>query len=206
MQVFRLVQSGHVDKVIAFDDLPKRLLEGVEMRPPDGLPRHWKAFIGDHEKYTPPSPEKNPVSGKVEMVGERRDVGPFFFVLNYKEINKDMERWQEIAGFVRRVVNLQFRLLDKLEDMAIPMSTDANSELKLEPEDLESGGAIIPIPEQFQEKGQAILDKNGKEVRPELPEESAGVFKCKSCDKTFKNDHGLKIHMYRLHKKEPVEA
>jgi len=205
MQCFRLVQSGRVDRVIAFDDLPKRLLDGVEMRAPDGLPRHWKAFIGEHEKYTPASPEKNPITGKVEMVGERRDIGPFFFVLNYKEINKDMERWQEICSFVRRVVSIQFRLLDKIEDMALPMSTDANSELKLEPEYLEEQGAIIPIPPQFQEKGPEIVDKNGKVVKSEIPEEKA-LFKCDECKKTFQNEHGHKIHMYRMHKKEPVGA
>lgn len=206
MQVFRLVQSGFVDKVIAFDELPKRLIDGVEMRSPDGLPRHWKTFIGDHEKYTPASPEKNPVSGKIEMVGEKREVAPFFFVLNYKEINKDMERWQEICGFVRRVVSLQFRLLDNIENMALPMSPDANSELKLEPEELEEKGAIIPIPAQFQEKGPAIVDKNGKAIRTELPEEKGSLFKCEECDKSFQNEHGFKIHQYRKHKKEPVEA
>ena len=205
MQVLRLVQSGRVDKVIAFDELPKRLLEGVEMKAPDGLPRHWKAFIGEHEKYTPASSEKNPITGKVEMVGEKREIAPFFYVLDYKEINKDIERWQEIASFVRRVVDVQFRLLDKMEDMALSMSTDAMSELKLEPEELEEKGAIIPIPEKFQEKSPAILDKNGKEIKPELPEEKA-LFKCEDCNKTFLNDHGHKIHMYRMHKKEPVKV
>lgn len=205
MQVFRLVQTGFVDKVIAFDDLPKRLLDGIEMKSPDGLPRHWKAFVGEHEKYTPPSAEKNPATGKVEMVGEKREIGPYFFVLNYKEINKEIERWQEISSFVRRAVNLKFRLLDKIEDMAIPFSTDAASEIKLEPEHLEEQGAIIPIPIEFQEKTPAILDKNGKEVRPELPSEKA-MFGCDECKKTFQNEHGLKIHNYRVHKKEPVGA
>lgn len=204
MQVFRLVQSGNVDKVIGFDELPKRLLAGVEMRPPEGLPRHWKAFIGDHEKYTPPSMEKNPITGKVEPVGEKMEIAPFFFVLDYKEINKDKERWQEIQSFVRRAVELKFRLLDKLEDMAMPMAPDANSELKLEPEDLEASGAIIPIPLEFQEKTPAVLDKNGNEIRPELPE--SNIFKCSDCDKTFENERGLQIHGYRMHKKETAKA
>ena len=208
MQVFRLVRGGFVDKVIAFDELPKRLLKGIEMRSPDGLPRHWKSFIGDHEKYTPPSSEKNPVTEKVEMVGEKTEVAPFFFVLDYKDLNKDIERWQEIESFVRRAVNLKFRLMDKLEDMALPLSTDANSELKLEPEELEEKGAIIPIPIEFQEKSPAVLDKNGKEVRIELPSEKP-LFSCQECNKPFASEQAFKMHNYRKHprvKKEEKEA
>lgn len=205
MHVFRLVQSGRVDKVIAFDSLPNRLLQGVEMRSPDGLPRHWKSFLGENERYTPPSAEKNPATGKVEMIGERREKGAFFYILNYKEINSDIERWQEISSFVRRAVNLKFRLLDKIEDMALPMSTDANSELKLEPEQLEENGAIIPIPEEFQEKGPAILDKNGNEVRPELPAGDKPLFSCEECQKPFQSEQALRMHSYRKHPKEKKE-
>lgn len=199
MHVFRLVQTGFVDKVIAFDELPKRLLAGVDMRKPDGLPRHWKTFIGDQAKTTAPSAEKNPVTGKVDLIGGGTEIAPFFYVLYYKEINKDIERWQEICGFVRRVVDLKFRLMDKLEEMALPMSTDANAELKLEPEDLETNGAIIPIPVEFQEKSPAILDKNGKEVVPEMASDPASMFKCPDCDKTFTNERGLIIHQARMH-------
>jgi hypothetical protein len=199
MQVIRLVQTGFVDKVIGFDELPQRLLNGVEMRRPDGLPRHWKSFIGEHTKVTPPSMEKNPVTGKSEVVGGGSETGPFFYVLYYTEINKDKERWQEICQFVRRTVELKFRLLDKIEEMALPFSTDANAELKLEPENMEERGAIIPIPLEFQEKSPAILDKNGKEVVPELPPDPSMMFQCKVCGKTFSNERGLVIHMARMH-------
>lgn len=204
MQVFRLVKSGVVDKVIAFDELPKRLLDGVEMRRPDGFPRHWKEFIGKHEKYTPASPEKNPFTGKVEMVGEKREVEPFFFVLFYQEINKDKERWEEISSFVRRAVDLKFRLMDRLEDMALPLSTDAAAELKLEPEEFEAKGSIIPIPLEFQEKTPTILDKDGNAIPTSLPDKN--IFKCQECDKTFENERGLQIHGYRKHKKETIPA
>lgn len=199
MQVIRLVQTGFVDKVIGFDELPKRLLSGIEMRRPDGLPRHWKSFIGDQTKVTPPSMEKNEVTGKAELVGGGTEVAPFFYVLYYTEINHDKERWQDICNFVRRTVELKFRLLDKIEDMALPLSTDANAELKLEPENMEERGAIIPIPLEFQEKTPAILDKNGKEVVPELPSDPSMVFKCKDCEKTFLNERGLLIHTSRMH-------
>lgn len=204
MQVFRLVQTGHVDKVIAFDELPKRLLDGIEMRSPDGLPRHWKAFIGTHEKRIPSSMEKNPITGAMEKLTFPPEVGPFFYVLEYKDINKDKDRWQEINAFVRRAVDMKFRLKDKLEDMALPFAPDAMSEIKLEPENLEEEGAIIPIPIEFQEKTPAILDKDGKEVRAPLPEPSAGI-KCEKCEKTFKNQQAVKMHAFRAHKEEAKE-
>lgn len=213
MQVFRLVETGRPDKLLAFDELPKRLLAGVDMRSPDGLPRHWKTFIGEHEKYTPPSLEKNVLTGKIEQIGEERITAPFFYVLYYKEINKDKDRWLEICNFVRRVVSLQFRLKDDIGEMAIPMAPDSASEMKIEPEHLEENGAIIPIPLEFQEKTPAILDKNGKEVRQETPT-SDSPFKCEACDgKPFKNEQALRMHTFRKHpaakpeaEKEPVQA
>lgn len=199
MQAFRLVKSGAVDRVIAFDELPKRFLNGVEMRPPDGLPRHWKSFLGEQAKHTPSSLEKNQMTGAIEKVGEKTEVGPFFYVLNYKEINKDMERWQEICNFVRRVVSLHFRLMDKIEDMALPFAVDAMAEIKLEPENLEEQGALIPIPLEFQEKTPAVIDKNGKEVRTDVQADES-AFKCERCDnKQFKNEQALKMHTYRKH-------
>lgn len=201
MQVLRLVQTGWVDKVIAFDELPKRLLNGVEMRAPDGLPRHWKTFLGQSERLTPDTAEINPITRQELKIPGVKEVGPFFYVLYYREINKDMERWQEISGFVRRVVSLQFRLLDKLEDMALPLSTDAAGELKLEPEDLETRGALIPIPLEFQEKAPAILDQSGAEVKaaPAVAPEPVAAFKCPSCEKAFDNDRALRMHTYKKH-------
>lgn len=206
MHVFRLVQSGLVDKIIAFEDLPKRMLDGVEMHLASGLPRHWRDFIGKQTKVTPPQPDKNAITGEVKMVCGGTEVGPFCYVLYYKEINKDMQRWQEISSFVRRVVSLQFRLMDKLEDMALPLATDAASEIKLEPEALEEQGALIPIPVEFQEKTPAVLDKDGKEIRPELPSVvTENAFKCERCEKTFTKEQAVKMHMYRAHQ-EPKEA
>lgn len=210
MQVFRLVQSGYVDKVIAFDELPKRFLDGVDMQSPSGLPKAWKGFIGDHTRVTPGMIEKNQFTQKLEKIGGETITAPFFFILYYKEINKDMERWQEISSFVRRAVDLKFRLLDKLEDMALPMGIDAMSELKLEPEDLETNGAIIPIPVEYQEKSAPILDANGAEtvvVTPLLENE----VKCGKCDALFKNERAARMHSYRKHEykkkeKEPVTA
>lgn len=212
MQVVRLVKTGHVDKVIAFDELPKRLLEGVEMRDVAGLPRHWKEFVGVQEKKTPSYREKDPVTGVVKTYGGEVIKAPMFFVLYYTEVNNDITKWGEISAFVRRAVSLKFRLLDKLEDMALPMAVDPHAELSLEPEHLEERGAIIPIPIELQEKTPAVLDKNGKEVRTELPPEPEKIFKCEKCDKPFTTQQAVKMHAYRKHpeakeeKKEPVSV
>ena len=106
LQVFRLVQPGLVDKVIAFDELPQDLIDGIKTRPPDGLPRHWREFA------------------------------PSFFVLDYITTNNDKEKWAKISNYVRRNVNRSVRLLDKLEDMAQPMAPDAKQALTLEPEEV----------------------------------------------------------------------
>lgn len=201
MQVFRLVETSKPDKLIAFDELPKRFTEGLEMRGTDGLPRHWKSFVGEHEKYIPGTLEKNIMTGKIEKIGEERIKAPFFFVLYYNEINRDKERWQEICNFVRRVVHLHFRLLDNIADMAVPMAVDSASELRIEPEDLETQGAIIPIPLEFQEKETGLVDKNGMAIAPAF-EENQDQYKCEECKKSFKNEQALKMHNYRKH---PIE-
>lgn len=162
MQVFRLVESGHPDKIIAFDSLPERLLEGLEMREPTGLPRHWAAFLGKQKRYIKGSMEKMP-DGTTKRIGEETTWGPYFYILDYKEINRDKYRWQEIGGFVRKTVDLKFRLMDKIEDMALPMAPDSASEMNLEPEDV-TEKATIPIPVEFQELTPALVNPQGQEI------------------------------------------
>jgi hypothetical protein len=112
MQVFRLVQPGVVDRVIAFEELPKDLVEGIQTREPAGLPRNWKEFA------------------------------PKFYVLDYLSINNDIQRWEKIKSHVRRSVSPGVRLMDKLEDMAMPMAPNAKDALDLEPENV----PVIPLP------------------------------------------------------------
>lgn len=112
MQVFRLVQPGVVDKLIAFDELPASLTKGVLKRVASGLPRHWKDFA------------------------------PEFFVLDYISTNQDKERWAQISSHVRRAVDPSVRLMDKLEDMAVPMAPNSKDAMELEPEQV----PVIPLP------------------------------------------------------------
>ena len=114
-QVFRLVKGGRVDRKLAFDKLPESLLAGIDKGSISGLPRHWKRELGVN------SYEKN--------------VRPFY-VLDYIFTNKDKVKWSEIVSYVRRNAPKEQRLLDNLEDMAVPMAPDSYSQMTLEPEDI----------------------------------------------------------------------
>ena len=115
MQVFRLVDGGRVDRLIGFDSLPDSVTSGITRGTSDGLPRSWNRFFGVPEE------EKN-----------KRP----FFVLDYRWLNKDKDKWSEINSWIRRNVDADTRLLDKLEDMALPMAPDSKSQITLEPEDV----------------------------------------------------------------------
>lgn len=43
-QIFRLVNSGTPDRMLAFNKLPDDLLKGVEKSNGEGLPRYWKQY------------------------------------------------------------------------------------------------------------------------------------------------------------------
>lgn len=120
MQVFRLVDPGRIDRIIAFDSLPERMLPGNLVRgSADGLPRAWQDFLG---------------------VKRGQNALPFY-VLDFRTINRDKEKWQEIGNYARRCAPRNFRLLDNLYDMAKPMAPDSYSALNLEPEDI----IVVPI-------------------------------------------------------------
>lgn len=155
MQIFRLV-GPHVDRVIAFDELPKRLLEGIRHRDCSELPRYWKEKGCNSKevsvkKIRPGSDPKNP---QYDIANVTRH---FHYMLEYQMVNADKEKWAEISDFVRRAVDTKFRLKDKLEDMALPMAGDFREELKLEPEAVLE--QVIPIPLELQEKVVATETK-----------------------------------------------
>ena len=112
---------------------------------------------------------------------------PTMYVLDYKLTNKDMEKWEEITSFVHRVTDKNVRLLEKLENMAKPMAPDSVRPADIEPEDV----PVIPIPKEFQK--EAKQEEDIVEVKPEL-------FTCMACEKEFKTDRLLKMHVGRFHK------
>lgn len=120
MQVFRLVNPGFVDRVIAFDSLPESLLTTVRRAPAAGFPRHWRDFLGVDRNDQTTEP---------------------FYTLDYITRNADKEKWSEIVSYVKRTVDPTVRLLDKVEAMAAPLAESSHSDLTLEPEQV----PIIPV-------------------------------------------------------------
>ena len=166
MQVFRLVVPGRVDKVIAFDSLPERIVKGIRTAAPSGLPRHWREFA------------------------------PHFFVLEYIDLNRDIEKWQEITQYVRKAVSLSVRLMDKIEDMAVKMAPDSHAPLELEPEDV----PVIIIPVE-------LLAPTDSDMPPEQYSAS-GIIHCDVAGCNFETSTKPKLRGHKMgaHKREKVGA
>lgn len=120
MQIVRLVRPGKTDLIVGFDELPTRLLNGIESVPTQHykLGSHWVSQAKQH------------------------------YVLDFVVVNKDKEAWQNISNFVKRSVDRDVRLLDKIEDMAIPMASNSKVAIEIGPEDI----PVIKIPLEYQEK------------------------------------------------------
>jgi hypothetical protein len=178
MNVFRLVNGGTVDKIIAFDTLPKRLTNGLRTKPMDGFPRFWHRWLIENKST-------QTVSLVNKETGIKADhEQPCTYLLEYKVVNADIEKWQEITNYVRKAVDLSVRLMDKIEDMAKPFAKDSTSELALEPEEV----PIIPIPsevkvvvetarskEAVMAEDVAVPVKKNKGGRPRKIKEPVGV-------------------------------
>lgn len=141
MQCFKLVSGGFVDKVIVFDSLPERLMQGVKTRDVAGFPRRWATWLVEigctrpvYKTETTQHPDRS-YSFKYTPIGKE----PCFFVLEYKDINADKEKWAQISEYVRTSVDPNVRLREKLEDMAVALAANPTLPLELEPED------IVPI-------------------------------------------------------------
>lgn len=137
MQIIRLVEPGRVDRCIGFDELPKSLLTGVRRCGIEGFPRHWRTFFGIEK--------------------DAKDPQPFYF-LEYTMLNSDKERWQEIGGYVRANASKKERLLDKMEDMAVPMAPDSYSNMTLEPEDIRIIVLNKPGEDDEEQKEEPVLN------------------------------------------------
>lgn len=126
MQIIKLVKAGFPDSLIGFDSLPEGLIQRCDKASMAGYPKHWNKL------------------------------GASFHALEYTSVNKDIEIWQGICAFVKRVVDPSFRLLDNLANMAVPCAPSSKEQVSIEPEDVK----IIPIPAQFQEKEQIKKEQN----------------------------------------------
>ena len=152
MQTVRLIKTGFPDKYIAFDELPERMLKNVTTMPLTGFPRAWKESADSH------------------------------YYLDYIMNNKDKEKWQEICSFCMRAVDPSFRLMDKIESMAIPAAKDCHTEIEIQPEDV----PVIPILFKHQEKiilkDADIKNDSKTEAKPEVKPEAASKVKSKHSD------------------------
>lgn len=178
MQVIRLVDMP--DRLIAFDELPESMLEGVEMLPPAGLPRHWREYLGKRKKVIRILPERDPYTGQMRKFEPLVEEGPYFFIID-RTINNDEEKWEEISNYVRRVASKETRLKDKIEDMAIPMAVDVKSELNIEPEDV----PIIKLPKEEKEEPMTtapVILKEETKPTVELATEEVPSRHAKSCE------------------------
>ena len=148
MQVFRLVNGGFVDKMIAFDSLPESILTGIRTKDISGMPRYWGKWLEDHGCVRTVFKTETEILMDRRMHVTKTPIGkePCFYVLDYMDLNADKEKWQEITNFLRRAVDKTVRLMDKIEDMAKKMAPDSYAQLELEPEDI----PVIEIPKEFQ--------------------------------------------------------
>lgn len=178
MQVVRLVKGGYVDKLIAFDALPERFFRMVEKIDVRlyRLPRYWEKFASHH------------------------------YVLEYEMVNKDKETWQAITNFLKQVVDKSVRLMDKIEDMALPMAANPKEPVTVEPEDI----PVIPIPLEFQEKAPPALVTPAQAVvaappAPPAPAAPVGE-KCADCGREFSGKAAVRMHRMKKHPRELVKA
>jgi len=195
MQVFRLMAMP--DRVIAFDELPQRLLHGFEMCRADGFPRHWKEWMGKTKKVTQIPPEKDLLTGQVRRFDPIVEEDAFFYLVDWT-INSNEEKWKEICDYVRQNVSKDVRLQEKLEDMALPLAANKTDSVTLEPEDV----VVIPLPKE----AAPLLDASGNEPKKSAP---LMVEKCpeEGCTAEFEGKYArnaLRMHKERKHKKVAV--
>lgn len=213
MQLFRLM--GMPDRMIAFNELPKDLIDGVDMCDESRMPRHWKDFIGVREREVHIPRDRDPLTGTVRTYAPIVQRAPYTFVIDW-EINKDKERWQEIEAYVKRAAPKDFRLTERLVDMAKPMAVDAHAEMSLEPEDVvivPLNGLIKDEPKQAEvrllEPVQVVPPPTPaapvaapENVAPEKNAQPSTVvltFPCNECEKVFESKPGLYLHRRKKH-------
>ena len=173
MQAFKLVNAGHVDRVIVFDSLPERLYKNVKTREVSGFPRAWAkwlASIGSTRTFYRTETEKRG-PGDYEFKYTPLGQEPCFFVLEYLDVNADKEAWHQIGEYLRINCPPEARLREKVEDMALPLAQKPTDPLLVEPEDI----PVITVPsdvelpvatkEDIVQSGEVILSH---EIIPEV--------------------------------------
>lgn len=183
-QILRLI--GMPDKMIGFDELPEDLLSDLEMQNEKSLPRYWRDWIGERERVIKIKSYVDPMTKKLIECEPIREKGSYTWTVDW-EINSNQEAWSKIVSYTRQNVKEGFRLLDRLEDMAKPMSTNVSESITLEPEDI----LIIPLKSIEKPKEEGISPV------AEAPKEQE--FKCPDCEKPFSSKQAVRLHRTKKH-------
>lgn len=204
MQVFRLMNKP--DRVIAFDELPERLLEGFEMIRADGFPRYWKEWLGKRKKTIKLPREIDPLTKTVIIHQPIIEEDAFFYLVD-ANLEPVMDKWREVCDFVKQHVSKETRLMDKIDDMAIPLASNQAEGVTLEPEDV----PVIPIPVEFQEKSPKLAGPDGSEIKNEAKRKQPESIRVKcsedGCPSEFEGPYAknaLRMHTMKRHSKEKV--
>lgn len=197
-QVFRLMNLP--DRVIAFDELPERLVQGFEMCRADGFPRHWKDWMGKKTKVTPIPPEKDLLTGQVRRFEPIVEEDYFFYMVDWN-INPIVEKWQEVCEYVRTHVDKDTVLKEKITDMALRFGPDKASGIELDPEE-------VPVIKII--KDVSLLNQSGKET-PVLPKKDTVILKCEQEGCGFEAEgvyakNKIRMHKMKRHPKKEVAA
>lgn len=188
MQCFRFMDLP--DRVIAFDELPEDLVKGFEMVPANGFPRHWKEWLGKKKRVTVIPAEKDPFTGQMRR-SEPSIEEDYYFYLVDDSIGSDVDRWKDVCDYVKRNAPENFRLKEKIEDMAKPLAPNKTDSVMLEPEEV----IVIPLAKAEEAK--------------KAEEKAKNVVKCDECDSTFEGQwaaNALRMHKNKKHKKAEVNA
>ena len=185
MQCFRLM--GMPDKVIAFDELPSDMLTGFELCKAEGFTRAWKSWLGPRKHTIKIMPEINPITGQKRMFDPMVEEDSYFYLVDWN-LKPNVEKWKQVEEYVRSRVPSDFRLMDKLEDMAKPLAPDKVSGITLEPDDV----IVIPIPKEI--------------VSPINQKKQNEVYSCEEsgCGREFDAKQGLVMHKMKKHPKKEV--
>ena len=202
MEVFRLM--GMPDKVIGFDSLPADILRGFELCRAEGFPRHWKDFLGKKTITIPIPPERDQLTGTVKRFDPIIDEDSFFYLVDWTS-NPSTEAWKSLCAYVHQNVDKDFRVKEKIEDMAIPLASNQTEGVTLEPEDM----VVIPLPK---EEKKIIAEKPVKNDAPaKTTEASKNVLKCPDAGCNYEAEGSyaktsLRFHIQKKHKNVTAAA
>lgn len=176
MQAFKLVNGGFVDRVIVFDSLPARLVNGVRTREVAGFPRAWAKWLGSIGSTRIVYKTDTTVDLARNWKYTHTPIGsePCFFVLEYTDINADKQRWREICEYIRMNAGPEVRLKEKIEEMALQMAPNSVTPLSIEPEDvpvIELPQEVVKAPElkELVKPGEQIIVEESARKKPGRP-------------------------------------